>query len=95
MGQVQTIIEENDILTDTGFKKASKRVRLVNEGELQFLLAFPEHGQSREFKLQQALARFELERRSTAEARKVAWISAGAGLMGVIVGAVLQWLVTK
>lgn len=94
MGQIQTIIEENDILTDIGFKKASERVRLVNEGELQFLLAFPEHGQSREFKLQQALARFELERRSAAEARKVAWVSAGAGLLGVIVGAVLQWLLT-
>lgn len=94
MGQVQKIIEKHDILSDAGFKAAAQMVKSVNEGELQFLLAYSEQGQSREFKLQQSLARMELERRATAENRKVAWISAGAGLIGVIVGAALQWLLS-
>ena len=90
MGTLQDIVKSHDIKTPTGFNQAIKQASGLSDGELHFVAGFDPGAQSKEFKEMIALAKAEIGRRQAAEQRKLAWISAGAGLIGVIVGAVLQ-----
>jgi len=91
VGQVEDIIERNDVFTEDGFKRAMREVKYVPEGELHHLAAYsPNGGYNKPFQKAIALARAELGRRAAVEQKKLIWITAGIGLLGVIVGAVLQ-----
>lgn len=90
MGAIQNVVDKNDIATSQGFTSAMKDMVNVSEGEIRFLLTFDPVGQTSKFKKQQALAKAELGRRAYREQKKLTWITASMGLVGVVVGAVLQ-----
>jgi hypothetical protein len=92
MGTLQDIVKTHDIKTPTGFKQAIKQAKCLSDGELHFVAGFDPGAQSKEFKEMIALAKAEIGRRQAAEQRNLVWISAGAGFLGVAVGAVLQSL---
>lgn len=95
MGQVEDIIKRHDVFTQDGFERAMREVKHVPEGELHHLAAYsPSGGHDKPFQKAIALARAELGRRAAAEQRKAIWITAIVGLLGVIVGAVLQPVLT-
>jgi hypothetical protein len=90
MGTLQDIVKSHDIQSPTGFDQAIKQARGISDGQLHYVAGFDPGAQSKEFKEMIALAKAEIGRREAAEQRKLVWISAGAGLLGVGVGAVLQ-----
>jgi hypothetical protein len=91
MGQVQDIVKDHDVFTQDGFERAMQKVKHVPEGELHHLAGYsPSGGYCKPFQKAIALARAELGRRAAAEQRKLIWITAGIGFLGVVVGAVLQ-----
>lgn len=91
MGQVEDIIKDHDVFTQHGFEYAMQKVKHVPEGELHHLAGYsPNGGYDKPFQKAIALARAELGRRASAEQRKLIWIAALVGFLGVVVGAVLQ-----
>ena len=90
MVTLQEIVRSHDIKKPAGFNLAIRQARVLSDGELHFVAGYDPGPQSKEFKEMIALAKAQIGRRQAAEQRKLAWISAGAGLIGVIVGAVLQ-----
>lgn len=91
MGQVEDIIKRHEVFTQDGFERAMREVKHVPEGELHHMAAYsPSGGYDKPFQKAIALARAELGRRAAAEQRKLIWITAGIGFLGVVVGAVLQ-----
>lgn len=91
MGQVEDIVKDHDVFTHDGFEQAIRKVKHVPEGELHHLAGYsPSGGYDKPFQKAIALARAELGRRAAAEHKKLICITAGVGLLGVIVGAVLQ-----
>lgn len=95
MGQVEDIIKDHDVFTQNGFEHAMQRVKHVPEGELHHLAAYcPNGGYDKPFQKAIALARAELGRRAAAQQRKLIWIAALVGFFGVVVGAVLQSVLT-
>ena len=91
MGQVQDIIKRYDVFTNDGFELALRAAKYVPEAELYHLAAYdPSGGYDKAFQKAIALSRAELGRRAAAEQKKVIWITALIGLLGVVVGAVLQ-----
>ena len=94
MGAVQGIVARHDIMTNDGFQAAMTEMKAVPPGELHFILAYDTGGQSRNWKQQHALAKAELERRAAADQErqqmKFSLMTAGFGLVGVVIGACLQ-----
>lgn len=92
MGQVEDIIKRHDVFTNDGFEHAMREVKHVPEGELHHLAAYcPSGGYDKAFQKAIALARAELGRRAAAEQKKLVWITAIVGFVGVLLGAVLQF----
>jgi len=92
MGAIQEIVKNNDITTHQGFQNAMKAMKSVSDGEIHYILAYETTGQSQDFKRQYALAKAERDRRSFAEQKKLTILAAISGLIGVIIGALLQGL---
>lgn len=90
MGALQKIVRTHNIQDEEGFAAAMKEAARVSEGELRFFLTYDPGGQSHEFRLQLALARAELDRRSFHGQKRLARVAGYFGLAGVIVGAMLQ-----
>lgn len=94
MGDVQNIVQKFDIVSENGFDQAMKEMISVPEGELYFILSYEPEGQSREWKQQYAIANAELARRTAVshkkEQERLTWYTAGAGIVGVLLGAVIQ-----
>lgn len=90
VGQVEDIIKDYDVFTHDGFEHAMRKAKHVPEGEAHHLAASsPSGGYDKSFQKTIALARAELGRRATAEQKKLIWITALVGFLGVLVGAVL------
>lgn len=91
MGQVEDIIKRHNVFTQDGFERAMREAKRAPEGELHHLAGYsPSGGYNKPFQQAIALARAELGRRAAVEQKRLIWITAGMGLLGVIVGAVLQ-----
>ncbi|MCA0257462.1 MAG: hypothetical protein LCH47_12825 [Proteobacteria bacterium] len=92
---IDQIIATNDICTKDGFDKAMREAEHLSEGELRYILSYDPGAQGVDFKKKQALARAEIDRRSFLEHKKIVWVSATFGFIGVIAGALLQTVLTK
>ena len=93
MGHIEDIVKDHDVFTQDGFERAMQKVKHVPEGELHHLAGYsPSGGYCKPFQKAIALARAELGRRAAAEQRKLSWITAFVGFIGVMVGAVLQYI---
>jgi hypothetical protein len=91
VGQVEDIIKRHDVFTRDGFELAMRDAKHVPEGVLHHLAAYSPSGRyDKPFQKAIALARAELGRRAAVEQRKVIWIAALVGILGVVMGAVLQ-----
>ena len=88
MGTLQDIVEAYNIHDREGFARAIKKAKKVSEGELYFVAGSDPDQKSKNYKEMIALAKAEIGRRQAAEQRKLVWISAGAGLLGVGVRAI-------
>lgn len=95
MTALDEIVKRHDVLSREGFNNAMTEARNISEGELRFFLSYSSDGQSSDFKKKIAVAKAEIDRRQIAEQRKLAWITAAAGIAGVIVGAIITFVLTK
>lgn len=94
MGRLQDIVAKHDINSEEGFSNAMKEAASVPEGELWFVTtAYDPEGKSRSWKMQHALAKAELDRRAFKQQESLARMAGFFGLVGVVVGALLQVLV--
>jgi hypothetical protein len=91
VGQVEDIIKDYDVFTQEGFERAMRKARGIPEAELHHIASYyPSGGYDKAFQKAIALARAELGRRAAAEQKKLVWITAIVGFLGVILGAILQ-----
>jgi hypothetical protein len=95
MTTVQIIAEKADLTTSGGCKLAAQKMKSVSDFELHLYLVMRDTLQatSHETRKSIALAQVESDRRSTSEARRLAFFttvgSGLVGLLGVALGALL------
>jgi len=99
MGSLQRIVEQNEITDEEGFEKAASEARNVSDGELFKILTFKLSPSTKVVKDMQALAKYELERRSFSAQKKLSFqttvLSSTLGIIGTVLGVILGYMLGK
>lgn len=94
MSKLDELLKDKDASSIEGNQQLCEDLKEIPETELYHAISFDVAGQSLQFKRKYSLAKMELDRRAFQEQKKLtrstAIISALSGLLGVIIGAVLQ-----